>query len=120
MVAYHDWEWGVPLHDDRKLFGFLVPAGARAGLSWSSVLRKRENFRKAFHGFDQSAVACYKEKDVQGLLRNAGIIRNRSKIEAAITNATMVLEIQEGFGSLHLTRENMNSKKGSEDLPLSL
>ena len=100
MIAYHDREWGVPLHDDGKLFEFLVLEGAQAGLSWSTVLRKRENFRKAFHGFDPAVVARYTEKDVQRLLRNEGIIRNRSKIEAAITNARMVLEIQEEFGSL--------------------
>jgi DNA-3-methyladenine glycosylase I len=99
MIAYHDREWGVPLHNDRKLFEFLVLEGAQAGLSWSTVLRKRENFRSAFHRFDPSAVARYKEKEVQRLLKNDGIIRNRLKIEAAITNAMMVLEIQEEFGS---------------------
>jgi DNA-3-methyladenine glycosylase I len=99
MIAYHDREWGVPLHDDRKLFEFLVLEGAQAGLSWSTVLRKRENFRKAFQGFDPAVVARYREKDVQRLLKNAGIIRNRAKIEAAITNAKLVLEIQEEFGS---------------------
>jgi DNA-3-methyladenine glycosylase I len=99
MAAYHDREWGVPLHDDGKLFEFLVLEGQQAGLSWSTVLRKRENFRKAFHGFDPVVVARYKEKDVQRLLKNEGIIRNRSKIEAAITNARLVLEIQKEFGS---------------------
>lgn len=101
MIAYHDREWGVPLHDDGKLFEFLVLEGAQAGLSWSTVLRKRENFRRAFHGFDPAVVAKYTEKDVQRLLGNEGIIRNRSKIEAAITNARMVLAIQNEFGSLH-------------------
>jgi DNA-3-methyladenine glycosylase I len=100
MIAYHDREWGVPLHDDGKLFEFLVLEGAQAGLSWSTVLRKRENFRSAFHGFDPAVVARYTEKDVQHLLGNEGIIRNRSKIEAAITNARMVLAIQDEFGSL--------------------
>lgn len=99
MIAYHDKEWGVPLHDDRKLFEFLVLEGAQAGLSWSTVLRKRENFRRAFHGFDPVVVARYKERDVQRLLKDEGIIRNRSKIEAAITNAKLVLEIQKEFGS---------------------
>ncbi len=99
MIAYHDREWGVPLHDDRTLFEFLVLEGAQAGLSWSTVLRKRENFRRAFHGFDPAVVARYREKDVQRLLKNEGIIRNRSKIEAAIANAKLVLEIQEEFGS---------------------
>jgi DNA-3-methyladenine glycosylase I len=100
MIAYHDMEWGVPLHDDRKLFEFLVLEGAQAGLSWSTVLRKRENYRRAFQGFDPVVVARYKEKDVQRLLKNEGIIRNRSKIEAAITNAKLVCEIQKEFGSL--------------------
>ena len=99
MIAYHDREWGVRLHDDTTLFEFLVLEGAQAGLSWSTVLRKRENFRRAFHGFDPVVVARYKEKDVQRLLKNEGIIRNRSKIEAAITNAKLVLEIQKEFGS---------------------
>ncbi len=99
MIAYHDKEWGVPLHDDRALFEFLVLEGAQAGLSWSTVLRKRENFRRAFQEFDPVVVARYKEKDVQRLLKNEGIIRNRSKIEAAIANAKLVLEIQEEFGS---------------------
>jgi DNA-3-methyladenine glycosylase I len=99
MIAYHDREWGVPIHDDRKLFEFLVLEGAQAGLSWSTVLRKRENFRKAFHEFNPAVVARYKEKDVQRLLKNEGIIRNRSKIEAAINNAKLVLEIKEELGS---------------------
>ncbi len=99
MIAYHDKEWGVPLHDDTTLFEFLVLEGAQAGLSWSTVLRKRENFRRAFHGFDPLVVALYKDKDVQRLLKDVGIIRNRSKIEAAIINAKLVLEIQEKFGS---------------------
>lgn len=100
MIVYHDREWGVPLHDDRQLFEFLVLEGAQAGLSWSTVLRKRANFRRAFHEFDPAVVARYKEKDVQRLLKNEGIIRNRSKIESAITNAKLVLEIQKEFGSL--------------------
>lgn len=99
MVMYHDREWGLPLHDDRKLFEFLVLEGAQAGLSWAIVLRKRQDFRKAFHGFDPAAVARYTEKDVQRLLRNAGIIRNRSKIEAAISNAKQFLSIREEFGT---------------------
>ena len=100
MIAYHDGEWGVPLHDDGKLFEFLVLEGAQAGLSWSTVLRKRENFRKAFHGFEPAVVARFTEKDVQRLLVNEGIIRNRLKIEAAINNARMVLAIQDEFESL--------------------
>jgi len=87
MIAYHDTEWGVPLHDDRGLFEFLVLEGMQAGLSWATILRKRENFRKAFSGFDARRVAGYGAKDVQRLLEDPGIIRNRLKIEAAINNA---------------------------------
>lgn len=99
MIAYHDTEWGVPLHDDRKLFEFIILDGAQAGLSWSTVLRKRENYRRAFHGFDPKVVARYTKKDVERLLKNEGIIRNRLKIESAITNAKMFLRIQREFGS---------------------
>jgi DNA-3-methyladenine glycosylase I len=99
MIAYHDREWGVPLHDDRKLFEFIVLDGAQAGLSWRTVLRKRENYRRAFHGFDPVVVARYAEKDVRRLLGDDRIIRNRSKIRAAITNAKMFREIQKEFGS---------------------
>ena len=99
MIAYHDAEWGVPLHDDRKLFEFLVLEGAQAGLSWQTVLRKRENYRKAFHGFDVDRVARYVQKDVARLLGDAGIIRNRQKIEAAINNAQRFLEVQAEFGT---------------------
>jgi DNA-3-methyladenine glycosylase I len=99
MIAYHDTEWGVPLHDDRKLFEFLVLDGAQAGLSWSTVLRKRENYREAFQGFDPKIVAGYKKKDIERLLKNDGIIRNRLKIESAIANAKIFLGIQKEFGS---------------------
>jgi DNA-3-methyladenine glycosylase I len=100
MISYHDEEWGVPLHDDRKLFEFLVLEGAQAGLSWSTVLKKRENYRKAFRGFDPAVVARFTIRDKQRLLKDEGIIRNRLKIEAAITNARLVLEAQKEFGSL--------------------
>ncbi|HTP06055.1 MAG TPA: DNA-3-methyladenine glycosylase I [Nitrospirota bacterium] len=99
MIRYHDEEWGVPLHDDRKLFEFLVLEGMQAGLSWSTILGKRENFRKAFRGFDPGEVARYSEKDVLRLLGDPGIIRNRLKIQAAITNARCFLEVQEEFDS---------------------
>jgi DNA-3-methyladenine glycosylase I len=99
LAEYHDREWGVPVHDDGKLFEFLILEGAQAGLSWLTVLRKRENYRTAFHGFDPSAIAGYKEKDIQRLLRNEGIIRNRSKTEAAISNAKRFFEIRQEFGS---------------------
>src|SRR5438105_1546455 len=87
MRIYHDDEWGVPLHDDRKLFEFLILEGMQAGLSWSVVLNKRENYRAAFHGFDAEKIARYGAKDVARLLKNEGIIRNRQKIEAAVKNA---------------------------------
>lgn len=99
MIEYHDTEWGVPLHDDRKLFEFLVLEGMQAGLSWSIVLRKRENFRAAFDDFDARKVARYQTRDVARLLADAGIIRNRLKIEAAINNAHRFLEVQAAFGS---------------------
>jgi DNA-3-methyladenine glycosylase I len=99
MSAYHDEEWGVPLHDDRKLFEFLVLEGFQAGLSWATVLRKRENFRTAFDGFDPEKIARYGSRQFKRLLSDAGIIRNRLKIAAAISNAQRFLEIQEEFGS---------------------
>lgn len=99
MIQYHDTEWGVPLHDDRRLFEFLVLDAAQAGLSWRTVLLKRENYRKAFDGFDPGKVARYSEKRVAKLLQNTGIIRNRLKINSAIVNARNVLAVQEEFGS---------------------
>lgn len=97
--TYHDDEWGVPVYDDQKIFEFLVLESAQAGLSWSTVLRKRENYRKAFAGFDPVKVSKFTKKDVEKLLGNAGIIRNRLKIEAAINNAQRFLEIQKEFGT---------------------
>ncbi len=99
MIEYHDSEWGVPLHDDRKLFEFLVLEGMQAGLSWATILKKRENFRKAFDGFDPAIVARYGERERARLLADAGIIRNRMKIDAAINNARCFLEVQKEFGS---------------------
>jgi len=99
-MAYHDDEWGVPVHDDRLLFEFLILEGAQAGLSWLTILRKRQNYRKAFHAFDCARVARFTEKDVARLLSDPGIIRNRLKIESAIKNARGVLEIQAEHGSL--------------------
>jgi DNA-3-methyladenine glycosylase I len=96
---YHDTEWGVPVYDDRKQFEFLVLESAQAGLSWSTILKKRENYRKAYNGFDPVKVAKYGEKKRAELLANAGIIRNRLKIEASINNAKCFLEIQKEFGS---------------------
>jgi DNA-3-methyladenine glycosylase I len=99
MLAYHDTEWGVPLHDDRQLFEFLVLEGMQAGLSWSTILRKRENFRRVFEGFDPARVAAYSRKEINRLLADEGIIRNRLKIEAAINNARRFLAVREEFGS---------------------
>jgi DNA-3-methyladenine glycosylase I len=99
-VAYHDEQWGVPLHDDRELFEMLVLEGAQAGLSWSTILNKRENYRSAFDGFEIARVAAYGEAEVQRLLADPGIVRNRLKIHSAIRNARAVLEIQQEFGSL--------------------
>lgn len=98
-VAYHDEEWGVPLHDDRRLFEMLVLEGAQAGLSWLTVLRKREAYRAAFDGFDPEVVAAYDGRKVRALLRNEGIIRNRQKIEAAIANARAFLAVRRELGS---------------------
>ena len=99
MMEYHDNEWGTPLHDDRKLFEFLVLDAFQAGLSWSIILKKRENFRKAFHNFDARKIAKYTEKDVKRLLADAGIVRNRMKIDAAIKNARAFLLVKKEFGS---------------------
>ncbi|MEE8199212.1 MAG: DNA-3-methyladenine glycosylase I [Thermoplasmata archaeon] len=99
MLAYHDEEWGVPLHDDRALYELLVLEGMQAGLSWMTVLRKRENFRRAMDGFDPSRVSRYSQDKMKRLLADAGIIRNRMKLEAAINNAQRFPEVQEEFGS---------------------
>ena len=98
-IAYHDAEWGVPLHDDRALFEFLVLEGAQAGLSWSTILRKRPRYREVFDGFAPARVAAYGEDKVAALLADAGIVRNRLKIAAAINNARRYLELQREFGS---------------------
>ncbi|MGA2246451.1 MAG: DNA-3-methyladenine glycosylase I [Verrucomicrobiota bacterium] len=98
-LRYHDQEWGVPVHEDRLLFEFLILEGAQAGLSWHTVLKKRENYRAAFDHFDAEKVARYGEKDVARLLNDAGIIRNRLKVHAAVQNARAFLRLQEEFGS---------------------
>lgn len=98
-VSYHDEEWGKPVYDDQTLFEFLVLESAQAGLSWITVLRKRENYRKAFGNFDVSKVAAFTEEDIERLLQDEGIIRNRLKINAAVTNARLFLGIQKEFGS---------------------
>ncbi len=99
MIEYHDTEWGVPLHDDKMIFEFLILEGMQAGLSWSTILHKRENFRKAFAGFDVEKVARFDGRKVRSLLNDAGIIRNQLKILAAITNARQFIKVQEEFGT---------------------
>jgi len=101
MKEYHDKEWGTPIHDDRLLFEFLILEGAQAGLSWSTILRKRENFRKAFNNFDYNKIAKYSEYKVEELMNNEGIIRNRLKIEAVIANAKSFLKVEKEFGSFN-------------------
>ena len=99
-IPYHDKEWGVPVHDDRVLFEFLILEGAQAGLSWNTILKKRENYRKALDGFRPDKIARYGKRDVQRLLRNDGIVRNRLKIAATIENAKRFLEVRKEFGTL--------------------
>ena len=99
MIDYHDREWGVPVHDDRRLFEFLILEGAQAGLSWETILRKRDAYRKAFNNFDPKKVAAYDKRKIAQLLKNPGIVRNRLKIESAVRNAKIVLDLQKEFGS---------------------
>jgi len=123
-VAYHDEEWGVPVHEDRRLFEMLILEGAQAGLSWLTVLRKRENYRKAFAGFDAARIAQYGPREVKRLLADPGIIRNRLKVAATIANARAFLEVRKRFGSFdtwiwrfvdHQSRQNRWRRLG--DLP---
>ncbi|MCX6160108.1 MAG: DNA-3-methyladenine glycosylase I [Ignavibacteriae bacterium] len=99
MIEYHDKEWGVPLHDDRKLFEFMLLDAFQAGLSWNTIINKRENFRKAFSDFDPGKISKYSDKKIQALLNDTGIIRNRLKIYSAVTNAKAYLAVQKEFGS---------------------
>lgn len=124
MIEYHDKEWGRPVHDDTLLFEFLVLEGAQAGLSWITVLKKRDNYRKAFGNFDPAKVASYDDEKIEELMNNPGIIRNRRKITSAITNAKAVLEIQKEFGSFDSYiwqfvdgKPIENEWKSMEDLP---
>ena len=98
-IAYHDKEWGVPVYDDRKLFEMLILEGAQAGLNWLTILKKRDNYRQAFHRFDPARVARYEDKDIARLMQDQGIVRNRLKIEAAVSNARGYLQILNQFGS---------------------
>lgn len=120
-IAYHDEEWGVPLHDDRKLFEMLILDGAQAGLSWLTILKKRENYRKAFDMFHPERIARYGKKDVERLMADPGIVRNRLKIEAAITDARVYSKVCEEFGSFdrfiwqfvdHVPRQNKWKRLG--------
>jgi len=99
MIRYHDDEWGVPVHRDAALFEFLILEGAQAGLSWETILNKRENYRAAFDGFDPRIVACYDRRKIAQLLKNPGIVRNRLKVASAVRNAQSLLKAQEEFGS---------------------
>jgi DNA-3-methyladenine glycosylase I len=124
MLKYHDREWGVPVHDDRKLFEFLVLEGAQAGLSWSTVLKKREGYRRAFSDFDPEKVARFTEKRIQKLTLDPEIIRNRMKIEAAVRNARAFLTLQEEFGSFDAYswrfvdgRPKLNRWKTMQEIP---
>jgi DNA-3-methyladenine glycosylase I len=110
-VKYHDEEWGVPIHDDQLLFEFLILEGMQAGLSWLTILRKRENFRTAFDSFDPRKVALYNEKKIEELMQNSGIIRNRLKIAAAVQNAKAFLEVQ-------AEKEALNSSVPPSSMPI--
>ena len=124
MIRYHDEEWGVPLHDDRTLFEFLILEGAQAGLSWETILRKRERYREVFDGFDARKIARYDSKKVRALLADPGIIRNRLKISATISNARAFLAVQDEFGSFDsyiwqftAGRTMQPSRRGPNDVP---
>jgi DNA-3-methyladenine glycosylase I len=99
QTAYHDREWGVPVHDDRRLFEFLILEGAQAGLSWDTILKKRENYRRGFAGFDPAKVARFGARELRALMRDPGVVRNRLKLEAAVSNARAFLAVQREFGS---------------------
>jgi DNA-3-methyladenine glycosylase I len=122
-IAYHDKEWGAPVHDDRVLFEFLILEGAQAGLSWSTILRKRENYRRAFAGFDPKKVARFTALQKSRLMRDEGIVRNRLKIESTVTNAQAFLALQKEFGSferyLRAFKPAHRPRKSSKDIPAS-
>jgi len=124
MMAYHDTEWGVPVHDDRLLFEFLILEGAQAGLSWETILKKPENYREAFDQFDPALVAKYSQKKRQALLSNPGIVRNKLKIEAAIQNAKAFLAVQKEFGTFDKyiwifigNEPKQNARKSMKEVP---
>ncbi len=124
--AYHDFEWGVPVHDDHRLFEMLTLEGAQAGLSWLTVLKKRQNYRDLFSNFDPAAVALFSEAKIEELLGDPGIIRNRLKVQSTVTNARAVLEVQEEFGSLDAYlwsfaggEPKLNAWRSLEEIPTS-
>ena len=126
MMRYHDEEWGVPVHDDRTLFEFLILEGAQAGLSWETILNKRENYRAAFDNFDAQRIALYDRRKIAQLLKNPGIVRNRLKIASAVRNAQAMLRVQEEFGSFDTyiwqfvaARPRVNSWKTRQRVPAS-
>ena len=126
LLRYHDKEWGVPVHDDRTLFEFLILEGAQAGLSWNTILNKRENYRKAFDGFDPKCIARYDRRKVDRLLRDPGLVRNKLKIASTIANAGAFLRVQEEFGSFdHYIWQfvggnpRVNSPKSMKQVPAS-
>jgi DNA-3-methyladenine glycosylase I len=126
MIAYHDQEWGVPLHDDRALFELLILEGAQAGLSWSTILHKRDNYRAAFDRFDASKIARYDERRIERLMADAGIVRNRLKIEATIGNAQAYLKMRKECGSFDTYIWSFvggtaiqNRRRGGGDVPAS-
>lgn len=123
-IKYHDEEWGVPVHDDRVHFEFLTLEGAQAGLSWETILQKRENYRKAFAGFDPKKVVRFDRRKVAALMKNEGIVRNRLKIESTITNAKAFLAVQKEFGSFDAYvwrfvggKPKVNSRRSLKDIP---
>lgn len=125
MIEYHDREWGVPLHDDRKLFELLILEGAQAGLSWEIVLNKRENYRRAFDGFDPAKISRYERRKVRALLADSGIVRNRLKIGATITNAHAFLALKAEFGSFDRYvwqfvggKPRVNRRRGPRSVPV--
>jgi DNA-3-methyladenine glycosylase I len=125
-IRYHDEEWGVPTHDDKTLFEFLILEGAQAGLSWDTILKKRENYRAAFDRFDPNKVARYDRRKTQALMNNAGVIRNRLKIASAVQNAKAFLKVQEDFGSFNAYvwqftggAPIVKSRRSSKEVPAS-
>ena len=126
MIKYHDKEWGVPVRNDRKLFEFLLLEGFQAGLSWMTILKKRENFHKAFDSFDFNKVVCYNKHKINSLMKDAGIIRNKLKIESAVTNAKAFIEVKKQFGTFDKyiwgfvnNKPIINNHKRLNDIPAS-